>query len=296
MSQTCFFRVHSSPAGPQSGIGTMTFGHPQPVPAQGLHQRVHRVLRSAVLEQPRPGLFILAVHTALGEVGRLWLAATETPRAGTVGRHEAVDLALKQDAGLSLRHLLFVVRQVNGQVRFNALDLATPGGVHARVAVSAVETSSPMLLRSSGLLFFCVPTGPRATLAADPEQAWRQLDEPTGRQPPPLSVVERVRGHGAGVLTLQLGTTARTYRVEPQTLRDGVLLGRNERCDVLIPDRYTSRVHAIVISLDGVPYLIDTGSGNGTWHVGGVQAHCWRLEEGDAFRLGNATVQWWRVQ
>jgi pSer/pThr/pTyr-binding forkhead associated (FHA) protein len=99
-----------------------------------------------------------------------------------------------------------------------------------------------------------------------------------------------------GLLTVGLGAESTTLAVQPERLRDGVLVGRSERCDLVVPDAYTSRVHAVVVGIDGVPYLVDTGSGNGVRHVSGAPARCWRLEDADAFRLGNATVSWRRVQ
>src|SRR4051794_32279712 len=62
----------------------------------------HRVISNALREQPNPGLFVFAHHPLFGIVGRLWLRATTEPRAGTLGRHEHVDLGLPLDRALSL--------------------------------------------------------------------------------------------------------------------------------------------------------------------------------------------------
>ncbi len=135
---TRFVRLTGSPAPRQAGIGTMMFGAPPPVatsaPRGIFLGSLHRVIRSACLEETRPGLFVFA-STADGRIiGRLWLAATPEPRAGTVGRHEAVDLPVTPEAALSLRHFLFVVRRVQGAVRYSAIDLETPAGLYLHAA------------------------------------------------------------------------------------------------------------------------------------------------------------------
>ena len=84
----------------------------------------------------------------------------------------------------------------------------------------------------------------------------------------------------------------RVFEVDPHLLRDGVLIGRADRCDLVLPDPYASRVHAVVVNLDGQPSLVDTGSGNGTRHVSGARVECWPLKDGDAFLLGNSIVEW----
>ena len=242
-------RVMSAPGPAQAPIGTLVFGAAPHMPVESPHAaylRLHRIVRSACLEEPRPGAFLFAAQTNGGPLGRLWLAATASPRAGTLGRHEAVDLPIAPDAALSLRHVLFVVRLVAGRVRFSAIDLETPGGLHTRHgAQHRTESERPALLRTAGLAFFCVPTGPGTVLPADPEEAWRVFEN--APKPKQLSVVDQFLTRGAGtsgVLTMRLGPQALPLTVDDPMLERGVLIGRDERCDVLIPNRFVSRVHA----------------------------------------------------
>lgn len=288
---TRIVRVPSTPGPVQSNIGTFVFGA-GPLPPTEPHLHLHRALRSASAEETRPGLFVFALHRG-AIAGRLWLAATEAPRVGTLGRHEAVDLPLVPDAALSLRHVLFVVRLVGGVVRYSALDLDTPGGLHTRAgAQHLTEAERPSQLRTGALTFVCVPTGRTPALPLDPHEARRLLDEP--RPPRRPSLVEQFlrRGEAAGTLTLRFGADLLPLRLDAATLSRGVLIGREKRCDVIIPDNFVSRVHAVALCIDGVPYLVDAGSSNGTWRHPGTRVHCTRLEDGDVFIMGQAQLGW----
>lgn len=289
--RTRIARVASHSGPEQAHIGTRVFGAPPPTTAPtDSYLRLHRVIRAACLEETRPGVFIFAAHRDAA-VGRLWLAATEAPRAGTLGRHESVDLPIASEAALSLRHVLFVVRLVSGRVRFSAIDLETPGGLHTRHGAQRLTVSErPALLRTAGLTFFCVPTGPNSALPVDAFDARRLLEEPVRPRQP--SLAEMFLRRPGGVLTMCLGDQVLPLTVDAAMLERGVLLGQQERCDVLIPDSFVSRVHAVAASIDGVPYLLDTGSTNGTWHHSAAKVRCWKLEDGDRFAVGRAAVEW----
>lgn len=298
-SATRIVRAMNTDGPPQTNVGTFVFGAPQPSASpREAYLRLHRVLRGACLEETRPGAFLFAAQANGGAVGRLWLAATATPRAGTLGRHEAVDLPISPDAALSLRHVLFLVRLVAGRVRFSALDLETPGGLHTRHgAQHLTESERPTLLRTAGLAFFCVPTGPGSVLPVDPLEAWRLFEQtPRPKRPSIVDQFLTRNGGAVGTLTLRLGSQVLPLTVDAPMLERGVLLGRQERCEVIIPDRLVSRVHAVALRIDGVPHLIDAGSSNGTWQRAGERVRCSRLEDGDVFGLGDSTVEWreWR--
>jgi pSer/pThr/pTyr-binding forkhead associated (FHA) protein len=76
-------------------------------------------------------------------------------------------------------------------------------------------------------------------------------------------------------------------------LDDDVLFGRAPECDVpLEGDAYASSRHAQVIVREGVRYLRDLGSRNGT-HVGGhliTAEH--RLRPGDDLRIGETELRY----
>ena len=61
---------------------------------------------------------------------------------------------------------------------------------------------------------------------------------------------------------------------------------------MIVPDAMVSRVHAVVLSIDGVPHLVDAGSSNGTWRHPGTRVKCTKLEDGDVFLFGHARVGW----
>jgi hypothetical protein len=194
--------------------------------------------------------------------------------------------------------VLFVVRLVAGRVRFSALDLETPGGLHTRHgAQHLTESERPALLRTAGLAFFCVPTGPGTVLPADPLEAWGLFENAPKPKPPSLVDQFLTRNSGAtGTLLLRLDDRRELpLTVDDPMLARGVLLGRLERCDVIIPDQQVSRVHAVALHIDGTPYLVDAGSSNGTWRSSGDRVKCSRLEDGDVFALGRSTVEWRQV-
>ena len=289
---TRIVRVPSAPpAPPQSNTRTFVFGAGAPRPRE-TYLHLHRFIRSTCVEETRPGLFVFALHRE-AIVGRMWLAATEAPRVGTLGRHEATDLPLVPDAALSLRHVLFVVRLVDGQVRFSALDLETPGGLHTRLgAQHLTEAERPCELRTSALTFLCVPTGKTAALPMDADEARRQLDQPQPSRRPSFIDQFLRRGETEGLLTMHRGTALLSLKVDAGMLEQGVLIGRETRCDVIVPDAMVSRVHAVVLSIDGVPHLVDAGSSNGTWRHPGTRVKCTKLEDGDVFLFGHARVGW----
>ncbi len=81
-----------------------------------------------------------------------------------------------------------------------------------------------------------------------------------------------------------------------EAARRGVLLGRYERCDTaglpVLVDHGLSRVHLLVLEIDGALYGIDTASTNGSWS-GQERAGCLPLRAGAPVSLaGKATVEW----
>lgn len=79
--------------------------------------------------------------------------------------------------------------------------------------------------------------------------------------------------------------------------REGILLGRYERCDTeglpVLASSRISRVHALVVELNGVVHLVDTASTNGVWRDE-EQVRLTPLQPGDRldFARGVAQVRW----
>ncbi len=259
---------------------------------EALFNEQQRMMASAVAEEPRPGLFVFAAHTRLGHLGRLWLEASEGPRAGSIGRHDEVDLALPLDESLSLRHLLFVVQRRDGVVQFAALDLETPEGVRLESGqrVRLVESVGVMVLQASDFIFFCVPTGQPLPWRPSAPHPWATL------LPRAACRVELHDARTGGGLAGHLEVGGRTRALDTGGLTRGVSIGRAERCDVVVPgDDRVSRVHAVLLRFCGAALIIDTGSTNGLW-CGEKEVGIAALTDGARFTLGADIELRWNTE
>lgn len=71
-----------------------------------------------------------------------------------------------------------------------------------------------------------------------------------------------MKNNPAYTLRMQLTNLKSEYT----TLKDSITIGRHAICDLPFPNSTTvSRNHAVIFYRDGVWYLKDTGSANGTW-------------------------------
>lgn len=101
-----------------------------------------------------------------------------------------------------------------------------------------------------------------------------------------------------GKLALRDGVHAQVMLVGARAAREGVLLGRYDRCDTgdlpVFQHDTLSRVHALVIEVGGRLHLIDTGSSNGTY-VGSSQelARLVVLAPGTEVRLADVVGVVW---
>lgn len=262
---------------------------------EGLFRARQRVMASALREEPRPGLFVFAAHLQYGHVARLWLEATEQPRAGLIGRHDEVDLALPLDDALSLRHLMFVVRRRAETVRFVVLDLESNNGLQLEAGdpVRLAEAAGPLIVCASDFVFFCFPTGQPIPWNPDSDDSWATLAprralrrEPRARETSwtdrPVGRVEV--GVSSGMRVLTPGNVA---------LRRGVLIGRDGRCDLVVPETTVSRVHVVLLSLDDELLVIDSGSTNGLWRLDDELSIA-RLRDGEVLGLGREATLCWR--
>lgn len=85
-------------------------------------------------------------------------------------------------------------------------------------------------------------------------------------------------------------------RLGASAARRGILLGRYDRCDTaglpVLQDPALSRVHLLVLELDGALYGIDTSSLNGVW-CGPERVRAVRIQPGLRLSLaGKADVEW----
>ena len=71
----------------------------------------------------------------------------------------------------------------------------------------------------------------------------------------------------------------------------GLVLGRNEQCDVVIPDIDVSNRHArLSLSSSGMINVEDLGSRNGTWQ-GSTRITTAVFHEGETIKFGNVTYR-----
>ena len=86
-----------------------------------------------------------------------------------------------------------------------------------------------------------------------------------------------------------------SLRVGGGAARQGVLLGRYERCDTtgvpVLSNPSLSRVNLLVIEMDGALYAVDTASSNGSW-LGATRLRCARLLPDQRAAAYEATVEW----
>jgi hypothetical protein len=296
MIGTRYARVQPSVSPLRSVSGTVVGGlrNLRPRSIEDLFSERQRMMASAVREEERPGLFVFAAHERFGHLARLWLEASDAPRAGTVGRHDEVDLALPLDESLSLRHLLFIVRRAEGSIHFSALNLETPGGVQLESGqpVRLVESVGALFLRASEFVFFCIPTGQPVPWNPDDAQPWSTL------LPRAESHVESpdepVPGRPIGKLEVRGLAGARGFRLDAASLRRGVLVGRADRCEVRLPLDTISRVHAVMLQLGDEAFLVDAGSTNGIWRDE-RQVRIAQLVDGVTFDLGREVSLRWQA-
>lgn len=284
-----------------------------------------RMAARLCLERRLGALIFLLTPTDIE--GWCWLAATDELRAGTLGRHGNVDLHVPHEAGLSLRHCLFLVRREGEGVLAHVVDLSSSAGLRLedQTLVSAVAACGPFFLHVPGAIVACFPTG--GPLAWDPDampafeslaprRILKRLEARDSPSPSrgPVRVVSReatvtvVAGPvqidagtllepgevPAGELLLASREGRERLRVGLSALDRGVVVGRYDRCagGAALSHHGISRVHALLIRRDERLFLADAGSTNGTW-LGDREIKCARLEERASYELGRyASLTW----
>jgi hypothetical protein len=264
----------------------------RPYKAEDAFRDAQRRMATLARGEARRGVFVFAQHVDHGNVGHLWLEATAAPRAGVLGRHHAVDLSLPVNDALSLRHVLVVVRLVEGRVRTSLVDLASSVGlsVEAVGEVRRVDVEGPLAATSLSFGLFVVPTGEPLPWEPRARDAWAQFCA----APRTVMVPKGLPGLEVGQVRSRFGRVRGCRRVTEAELARGLLIGRDGRCDVQVPDDCVSRVHCVALSLDGVLSVADAGSTNGTIREGGVEIGWAPWGDGEVLHLGARAVVEWR--
>lgn len=277
-------------------------------PASGfeeLFRRHYPALRGLLAKRQGPGLAILLTSGEQLQASAWMGARRDDIHAVVVGRHTHCDLFLPSDTRLSLRHLAVVLHRQrdDAPVRFRVCDLRTPTafGDEKGQPLRALEAEGPLLLRCASFeaLLFPRQAG-EPLLPEDPAEAWEHVPErvyveaegpdPERRPlrpvldagvldprqtlaltfpgPRHVSPAQPASGPAVGELLIEARGQRVSLAVGARQLRQGLLVGRYDRCDgggLPMLGSELSRVHALVTEFEGELHAIDTGSTNGCW-------------------------------
>jgi hypothetical protein len=283
-----------------------------------------------------PGIAVIGVDELTGRaVGMVrLLARVDRHVAAIVGRHGSCDLFLDGISALSLRHLAVIVDPVASWKRgdrpptFRILDLRTQQGFddESGRTLRGMRCEGPAMIRCGGYALFALPIGDPTDWPASADDAWQCLPERVyfdevatpargssvelriarpqfrhtaiTRTNGPRDTGMRLVTYGelAGILELAGPHRHGAIQVGAEALRDGVLIGRYERCDnaQFVDDPSISRVHALLIQIDDTLLVIDTASRNGTRESGAEPARLIQLRGSTELALGWSTRARWR--
>ncbi len=306
-------------------------------PFEALFHRHFKTLHHLLTAHTRPGLALLVCSANRLEASGWYPAQQDTIRPLVLGRHAEAGVFLPHDPRLSLRHLALLLHRTDGTSapRFRVCDLRTAlafTGEDGR-PLQAVESAAPQLLRCASFAILLFPTGaPADPWPEDPDAAWQQVpprvyveassaepDRWLARQrlepdsPPPSSgdtlaltfpgpirpsaSTDDDKGPARGEISIRSPRGHARLRLGIPEARQGVLLGRYERCDggglPLLDDASLSRVHLLLIELDGGLYAVDTASKNGSW-FGSQRIEALRLQTGSMLTLARDVQVEWR--
>lgn len=281
-----------------------------------------------------PGLAVIAIDEATGRpAGIVKLCArVQRPVAAIIGRHDRCDLYLHTRDSLSLRQLAVIVDPVKSwergatSIKYRVLDLRTSAPMVDEEGrpLRGIAAEGPAILRCAGFVLFMLVLGDPSDWPADAADAWAMLPErvyldelencaagsfPRLRRPRHdvrETLITRTKGprdtsmslaQGDVVGTLEIDTPQRrlSIAIGESALRDGVLLGRYNRCDLTEAageDTSLSRVHALLIQFEERLLLVDTASSNGTFEDG-ARARVVVVEPDTELRLGKKTHLRW---
>lgn len=242
----------------------------------------------------RPGMLLgAAVVDARGEL--VGACATGKGRPLVVGRHAQCDLRLDED-GLPLRHLVLLPRPGRDGVRADCWELRSELPLHT-VTGHAVGS-----LRGIG--DFCATFGSYVLVVQlakpEPRLELPQLRAP-GEPEPAVTRVEPVGYLGerltGGRVVAELealvdGAAPERIPLTRDELRAGVLIGRYPRCALQArDDERLSRVHLLLVEVDGEVLAIDCASSNGT-RLNQLPLDAAALHHGDVLRCGRMSLRW----
>jgi hypothetical protein len=283
-----------------------------------------------------PGLAVVAIDEATGELAGLLRLAARPGRVvpGIVGRHGRADLFLEGCAALSLRALAILLepartfRKGFTDASYRLVDLRTGHGFADEKGrdLVAVRAEGSAFFHCGGHSLLVLAVGDPSDWPERADEAWSLIPdrvffderrapgpEPARRAPPGHEVrvtgVTAVLGPreledpasppgGIAAGTLEIRCAGRRTRVPvtEERLREGILVGRYDRCDAsaLVVDLSVSRTHLLVLAVGGAAWAIDTGSTNGMFHEG-RRVSAVPLADGTRLSIGGSTEVVWRT-
>ncbi len=290
-------------------------------------------LKRTCATELHPGVAVVAIDEDGAACTASFVAKSRTIQTAIVGRHSSCDVFLPGDDTVSLRHLALVLHPhaPGERVRYRLVDLRTSSAFQDERGhrVEHLVADGPLMVYVGAYALMIFPTGDRARgWPEDPMTAWKALPAreysvgeqgrrplarrlPAAFQDPDSTGVQLVPGPRfavkglasedevpLGELRVESSGGATSFVLGRSSARGGVLLGRYDRCDSsglpVLQDYRISRVHVLLLEVDGALYLIDTASTNGVWSrsAGGVRQHA--LKFGEDFELGRylARLRW----
>lgn len=219
----------------------------------------------------------------------------------------------------------------NDTVRFRVIDLRTGLGFQDETGrrLEAVMVEGPVFLRCGRYALFCLITGDPTDWPPDGQTAWEMIPERVflaEQEPSPWKTAPQFRALAGrpggsrrsiitqipsalpvedcqlrdgeiplGRLTLTSGPRAHTTLLGRSAAERGLLLGQYHRCEGhgVLTHGQISRVHLLIVAIDGALHVLDTSSTNGTWH-GSRRVRLLSLEQETMLILGGdvARVRW----
>ncbi len=237
----------------------------------------------------------------------------EGPVSLVLGRHSAAQLRVRFDEALSLRHaLVLLTRDEHGALVVRLLDLSSSFGLETADGASAPSLASngSLAVRAAqSALFVIFRQDFQRLQSAQPLPGLQVLpgcgvlpaheDVPSEAEPQSVehalakSKVEAIRrggpyrsavvcfdlshleGPASHHIYIDVNDHTERHKVTASTYRSGCLIGRDPRCHIVSEhfEDEVSRLHCLLIELDGKPMLFDLASLNGTYFEGELFEH-----------------------
>jgi hypothetical protein len=300
---------------------------------QTLFERAYPTFRDACRGVDEPGLALIAVdeHTGAAMGMALLRARVDRHVTAIIGRHDKCDLYLEGSDRLALRQLAVVLAPVAdwragaSTVCFRILDLRTHDAMTDEEGrtLRGLRSEGPAMVRCGGYAILALPLGDPTDWPEAASVAWECMPERVYHDelarvpeasvvrelaaPQRTQVVLRTAGPRdlaarlvserdlAGRLVVRGAAGSVGLDVGHQALREGVLIGRYERCNAFgVSDETSlSRVHALLLLADDRLLVIDVATTNGTRIVDGDDARVIELVGETELELGIGTFVRW---